>query len=137
MSKHVRSVMTENLVVLPAETTIQEAAREMRDNDVGDVLVSRDGTLCGLVTDRDIVVRGVAEGRTDARLEDVCTRELIGVDPDADVKDAARIMTDHAIRRLPVLENGEPIGIVSLGDLAEVADPKSALAEISSAPPNN
>ena len=137
MSKHVGSVMTDKPEVLPATATIQEAAQVMRDRDIGDVLVSRDGRLCGLVTDRDIVVRGIAEGRADLTLDDVCTRELIGIDPDTDVKQAAKIMSDHAIRRLPVFENGEPVGMVSLGDLAQIADPKSALAGISSAPPNN
>lgn len=133
----IRSVMTAAPIVLPASATMQEAARAMRDNEIGDVLVSQDDNLCGLVTDRDLVVRGLAEGRTDATLDQVCTRQLIAVDPNAEVQDAARIMQEHAIRRLPVLEDGQPIGMVSLGDLAQVADSHSALADISAAPPNN
>jgi CBS domain-containing protein len=129
--------MTAGPVVLTAEQSLTDAARTMRDRDIGDVLVSKDGNLCGLVTDRDIVVRGLAEGRVDATLEEICTRQLYGVDPEADVKDAADIMEKHAVRRLPVLENGEPIGMVSLGDLAQAGDADPALTEISAAPPNN
>jgi CBS domain-containing protein len=137
MGNQIRSVMTEAPVVLPSDQSIEEAARTMRDRDIGDVLISKDGNLCGLVTDRDIVVRGVAEGRLDVKLEDVCTRQLFGVDPDADIQDAIEIMEKHSVRRLPVLENGEPIGMVSLGDLSKVSDADPALTEISSAPPNN
>jgi CBS domain-containing protein len=129
--------MTGAPVVLSGDKSLEDAARVMRDHDIGDVLVSRDGTLAGLVTDRDIVVRGLAEGRATATLDDICTRQLIAVDPEADLTAAAQIMEAHAIRRLPVLEDGEPVGMVSLGDLAQAADPKSALAGISAAPPNN
>ena len=133
----IRSVMTAAPIVLPATMSIEDAARTMRDRDIGDVLVSKDDSLCGLFTDRAIVVRGLAEGHPEARLGEVCTRQLIAIDPEADVHAAAEIMSKHAIRRLPVLEDGEPVGMVSLGDLARAADPKSALAGISAAPPNN
>jgi CBS domain-containing protein len=138
MKTLIRDVMTSAPIVLPATTTVEEAARTMRDSDIGDVLVSTDGNLCGMVTDRDIVVRGIAEGLPPStQLGEICTKELIAVAPDAEITDAARIMTEHAIRRLPVLDNGEPLGMVSLGDLARFRDPQSALAGISSAAPNN
>ena len=83
---------------------------------------------------RDIVVRGLAEGRASASLGDICTHELIAVRPDDDVEAAVRAMGEHAIRRLPVVENDEAVGMVSLGDLAIELDPNTALADISAAP---
>jgi CBS domain-containing protein len=107
----------------------------MKEHDIGDVLVADDGQrLCGLVTDRDIVIRGLAEGREAARLGDICTQNLIGVRPDDDVETAVRVMGKYAVRRLPVVEDGTAVGMVSLGDLAIELDPDTALADISSAP---
>jgi CBS domain-containing protein len=137
MGQRVRDVMTPDPVVVPATAPLEEAARMMRDHDIGDVLVSRDGQLCGVVTDRDIVVRGLAEGNASARIGDICSRELIAVAPDDSVGDAVRLMSTHAIRRLPVIDNGKPAGMVSIGDLAKEADPDSVLADISAAPANN
>jgi len=89
-----RDVMTANPTIFPATATIADAARAMRDTDVGDVLVERDGVLCGIVTDRDIVVRAVAEDRnpSDARLGDICSRELTTLAPADSVEDAVRVM---------------------------------------------
>jgi CBS domain-containing protein len=139
MPQTIKNVMTPNLVVYPATANAAEAARAMRDNDVGDVLVERDGELCGIVTDRDIVVRAVAEDRdpSDVRLGDICTGDLTTISPDDTVDDAVRLMRDNARRRLPVCEAGKPVGVVSLGDLAMIRDEHSALADISAAPPNS
>jgi CBS domain-containing protein len=139
MAQMIREVMTKDPTVLDARTPIVEAARAMRDGDHGDVLVSKDGELCGIVTDRDIVVRGVAEitDLSSAKLGDVCTQELATIAPTDKVDDAVRIMRERSLRRLPVVENGQPIGIVSLGDLAMERDPNSALADISAAPPTS
>jgi CBS domain-containing protein len=134
MAQRIREVMTPDPVVLPATATLEEAARSMKEQDIGDVLVSESDTLCGVVTDRDIVVRGLAEGRTSARLGDICSRELVTMAPDDAVADADRLMREHAIRRLPVVENGKPVGILSIGDLVQEHDRDSALADISSAP---
>jgi CBS domain-containing protein len=134
MRQSIRDVMTPDPVVMPATSSLEDAARQMRDHDIGDVLVSNDGRICGLVTDRDIVVRGLAEGRASARLGDICTHELIAVRPDDDAETAVRVMGEHAIRRLPVVENDRAVGMVSLGDLAIELDPNTALADISAAP---
>ncbi|MFF2145117.1 CBS domain-containing protein [Kitasatospora sp. NPDC058190] len=117
---------------------MRDAARWMRDTAIGDVLVSDDGQLCGLVTDRDLVVRVLAEGKDpdSTNVGDVCSCELVSVAPDDDVQHAVDLMRRHALRRLPVLDDGQAVGIVSLGDLAMDRDPGSALAAISDAAPN-
>jgi CBS domain-containing protein len=138
MSPTIRDVMTESPLALQATTSVQDAARTMRDANIGNVLVLDHNGVCGIVTDRDIVVRAIAEGHDPATMElaDVCTRDVTTVDADTSVEEAARVMRDGALRRVPVLEDGAPIGIVSLGDLALEQDPSSALAGISAAPPN-
>jgi CBS domain-containing protein len=105
---------------------------------VGDVLVMRGGSICGIVTDRDIVVRTVAEGRDPNRamLGEICSRFLVQVAPDDPIERAVELMRARAVRRLPVVLDGTPVGIVSLGDLAAARDPESVLAEISGAPGN-
>lgn len=133
----VRDIMTPDPVACPADATIGEAAGLMRDLGIGDVLVERDGELVGLVTDRDIVIRGLAEGMdSSGSVEDVCTPGLVTVEPDAPVSEAVELMRSMAVRRLPVVEEGQPIGIVSLGDLALELDGRSALADISAAEPD-
>jgi|SRR6187549_3701757 CBS domain-containing protein len=138
MAQTVRDVMTTNLVTCPSSAPLKDAAGYMRDRDIGDVLVVDDGSICGIVTDRDIVVRCVAEGGDvrDATVGDVCTADLTTVSADTTIEDAARLMRDNALRRLPVVDRGKPVGIVTLGDLAVQADPSSALGGISAARPN-
>ena len=110
----------------------------MREADIGDVIVIENNRVCGIVTDRDIVVRTVAEARDPATttLADICSHPLLSVSPTDSVEHAVRLMRTHALRRLPVVEGGQPVGIVSLGDLAVERDPGSALGDISSTPPN-
>jgi CBS domain-containing protein len=139
MAQHIAEVMTKNPVALPVTATAREAARAMRDRDIGDVIVlDQNDRICGIVTDRDIVVRGVAQDRdpSSTRLADICSPELTTLSPDETIAEALRLMTEKAIRRLPVVQNGRPVGIVSLGDLAVESDSPSALGEISAAPPN-
>jgi CBS domain-containing protein len=138
MAQSIREVMTSNPVALPADTPVAEAAKRMQSEDIGDVILLRDGEIAGVVTDRDIVVRVVAEDRspTDTPLADIASKELVTLGPDDTVEDAVRIMRDRAIRRIPVVEEGKPVGIVSIGDLAIERDPRSALADISSTEPN-
>ena len=138
MTQTVRDVMTTDLVTCSSSAPLRDAAEYMRDHDIGDVLVVDDGAIRGIVTDRDIVVRCVAEGgdTRQAKVGDVCTSNLTTVPADATIQDAARIMRDQALRRLPVVDRGKPVGIVSLGDLAVEADPSSALGGISAASPN-
>jgi CBS domain-containing protein len=138
MAQLVRDVMTPNPVTLPATASLVEGALAMRDFDVGDVLVLDDGHICGIVTDRDIVVRGIAGGNYPAtvKLAEICSRDLTTLSPTDRVEDAVNYMREKAIRRLPVVDGGKPVGIVSLGDLAVERDPHSALSDISAAPPN-
>jgi CBS domain-containing protein len=136
----VGALMTKTVVQLPAEANLVEAAGAMRDVDIGDVVVTARGVLVGLVTDRDIVVRAVAEGKDPAttRLSDVITGDVVLVREDASLEDAAELMRQHSVRRLVVTDDvGQVAGVISLGDLAAVRDPASTLGSISSAPPNN
>jgi len=134
----VRDLMTPDPITLKDTDTIREAGLAMRSSDVGDVLVMRGGGICGIVTDRDIVVRTVAEGRDPNRamLGEICSRHLVHVAPDDPIERAIDLMREYAVRRLPVVHTGAPIGILSLGDLASYRDPESPLAVISEAPGN-
>jgi CBS domain-containing protein len=136
----VRDVMTANVVTLPRETTLAEAARTMREQDIGDIVVADGAGPAGLVTDRDIVVRAVAEQRDPASttIGEILTSDLVTVRPDDTVQSAALLMRDNAVRRVLVCdENQSLVGIVSIGDLAEEIDPESVLGGISRAEPNN
>jgi CBS domain-containing protein len=139
MAQTVQDVMTRNPRTLDADAFIQEAARIMRDEDIGDVIVTEGGQVGGITTDRDIVVRAVADGNdpSQTKLRDVASMEPTTISPQDSVDDAIRIMREKAVRRLPVCENGRAVGIVSLGDLAMERDERSVLADVSAAPPNN
>ena len=130
--------MTRDPRTVNADDPIVEAARIMRDSDIGDAVVLEDGQVTGIVTDRDIVVRGVAEGRDadSTSVSEVCTTGIETIDPESSVDDALRMMREHDIRRLPVTKNGRPVGILSLGDLAVEREPESTLADISAASPD-
>ena len=135
MSLFVRDVMTTNPIVLSETSTVVEAALVMREADVGAVLVMRRDAIRGILTDRDVVVRFVADGHDAALMfiGEICSADVTEVSPDDRVERAVELMRDHVIRRLPVVDNGRLVGVVSLGDLACSRDPASALAEISSA----
>jgi CBS domain-containing protein len=115
---NIRDVMTPNPRTVTPDDTIESAARIMRDEDTGAVPVVRDGRPIGMLTDRDIVIRAVAEGGNARSVRDVVTERLISVSPDASTREATDLMSEHQIRRLPVVENDRLVGIVSLGDLA-------------------
>jgi CBS domain-containing protein len=138
MAQQIREIMTPNPVALPGTASVHEAARAMRDANIGDVIVIEHHQVCGMVTDRDIVVRLVAEAQDPATttLADLCSHAVVTVRPTDSIEDAVRLMRTHAIRRLPVVDGGQAVGMVSLGDLAVERDPHSALGEISAAPPN-
>ena len=132
MDAKVRDVMTPGPIGVDYHQSVGEAARAMRDWGVGAILVVSNGSLYGLVTDRDLVVRAVAEGRgADEPVGPLSSANLIGVDADADVHEAMRLMRQHGVRRLPVLEDGQVAGIVSLGDLAMQDEPDLAFAQLS------
>jgi CBS domain-containing protein len=140
MAKHktVQDVMTRDPITLPPSASLFDAAKTMRESGIGDVVVAGDEELLGIVTDRDIVVRGLAEGRdpNTTTLTDITSRELITVSPDDPIETAVRLIREHAIRRLPVVSGGRVVGIVTLGDLALAQDRGSALADVSAAPSN-
>jgi signal-transduction protein with cAMP-binding, CBS, and nucleotidyltransferase domain len=115
----VRDVMTPGPIGVDYGQTIGETARIMRDWGVGAVLVVDQQVLRGLITDRDLVVRAVAEASgPEAIVGPLSTGNLIAVDADADAHEAGRLMRRNAVRRLPVLQDGQVAGIVSLSDLA-------------------
>ena len=132
MDAKVRDVMTPGPIGVDYHQSVGEAAGAMRDWGVGAILVVSNESLYGLVTDRDLVVRAVAEARgADEPVGPLSSGNLIGVDADADVHEAMRLMRQHAVRRLPVLEDGQVAGIVSLGDLAMQDEPDLAFAQLS------
>jgi CBS domain-containing protein len=139
MSQRIREIMTEGVVKLPSSATLFEAARQMRDADVGSVVVEDEGRVVGLVTDRDLVVRALADGRDPETtpLSEVASTNLVTVSPDDDMDLAIEIMIERSLRRVLVLERGKIVGIVSLGDLAIERDRLSVLGHISSARPNH
>lgn len=138
VAKRIAEVMTKDPVAVHLDVALTEAAKIMRDHSIGGVLVTSDGHLCGMLTDRDIVVRAVAENRDPRRttVGDVCSADIAVLEPEADAADAARLMRARAIRRVPVVADGEPVGIVSMGDLAIERDENSVLSDISEAAPN-
>ena len=116
---NVRDVMTPNPRFLSPDDDIQQAARLMRDEDTGVVPVVENGRPVGVVTDRDIVVRAVAEdGHVHRPVRDIVSRDLVSATPDMDTRTAAELMSEYQVRRLPVVENERLVGIVSIGDLA-------------------
>ena len=137
MDAKVRDVMTPGPIGVGYYQSIGEAARTMRDWGVGAVLVVNDQSLCGLVTDRDLVVRAVAEARgPDEPVGPLSSGDLVRVDVDANAAEAARLMRENAVRRLPVIEDGQVAGMVSLGDVVIQDEPRSALAALSQAAAN-
>ena len=138
MAQYLREIMTQKPVTVQATDTVVAAARSMRDGNIGDVVVVDNDQIQGILTDRDIVVRALAEGRDPARttVGEICSRELTTLSPNDAIGDAEKTMRARAIRRLPVVEGGRPVGIVSLGDLAVERSPESTLGGISAAPPN-
>ncbi|MFI0353943.1 CBS domain-containing protein [Actinomadura sp. 9N407] len=138
MATKIRDIMTGSPTSVSPELDIVTVARAMRDEDIGAVLVAEDDTVYGLVTDRDLVVRGLAAGGdpTSAKVGGICSEITATIGPDDSVDTAAKRMRERSVRRLPVIENGRPVGIVSLGDLAIEKDDRSALADISAAKGN-
>jgi len=139
MARTVEEIMTRDPRTVSASDTIVDAARVMNESDIGDVIVVDGEQIKCIVTDRDIVVRAIAEGRDpqSTSVSDVCTPSIETIEPEASVDDALRKMREADIRRLPVVRDGRPVGIISLGDLAVEREPDSTLADISAASPDN
>jgi len=116
----IREIMTSGVVTASPETTLEEIATMMKAQDTGAIPILEDEDLLGIITDRDIVLRCIAEGEDPAEMtaDDILSETLEIVDPESDVQEALEIMGRLQIRRLPVVENGKLVGMVSLGDLA-------------------
>ena len=113
--------MTSNPTAITPDTTVQEAARLMKSEDVGALPVVEDGRLTCVVTDRDLAIRGLAEGTSpQTPVRDVASKDVATIDPQQSLEEAARLMAEHQIRRLPVVEeDGRLVGILAQKDLAE------------------
>jgi CBS domain-containing protein len=137
MGTLVSDVLTPDVISIGSTKTVRDAAELMRAADIGALVVTDSGRLVGLVTDRDLVVRVLAGGGgPDTPVGEACSADLVTVSADDDVADAARIMAQHAVRRLPVVSGDKVVGMLSLGDLAALGDPTSVLGQVSSGPAN-
>ena len=128
----VSDVMTIEVETVQMNSSLEEAASIMKVENVGAVpVVDENDDLVGIITDRDIVVRCIADGRDPAEtnVEEVLSHDLETIEPDVDVEEAARLMADRQIRRLPVCEDGELVGMVSIGDLRVKMSDREASAE--------
>jgi CBS domain-containing protein len=127
MAKSIREVMTDNPRTVTADSTVAEAARVMRDEDAGIVPVVEGERLTGVVTDRDITIQVVADGKDpqSTKVSEVASTSLVTVDPQQDLDEALRLMAQHQVRRLPVTEeDGRLVGIVAQADVARHAKAK-------------
>ena len=125
MAKRIREIMTSNPTTIEADESITRAARMMRDEDVGIAPIVEADRLVGTVTDRDIAIRVVAEGKDPETtpVREIASKDLVTVDPEQDLDEALRLMAQHQVRRLPVVEeDGRLVGIVAQADVALEAD---------------
>lgn len=121
----IRDVMTPNPRTVEPSAPVQEAAKLMRDEDVGPIPIVENGSVTGIVTDRDIVLNVVAEGEDPAStpVSQIASRDLITIDPEQSLDEALRLMAQHQVRRLPVVEDdGKLVGIVAQADIARQSD---------------
>jgi CBS domain-containing protein len=142
--KHARDVMTRNPECVSERDSIRDVARIMKDTDTGVVPVVEGRKIVGLITDRDIVVRGLADGKdlTSASVGDVMTRQVKSVREETPIDEVLNVMTSAEIRRVTVVNaNNELVGIVSIGDISKHTRQDNqvgkAIEDISQAPPNN
>ena len=125
MPKTVREVMTSKLCSIDTDKPVAYAAKMMRDEDVGIAPIVEGDRLVGVLTDRDIAVRVVAEGRDpeQVKVTEVASRDVVTLDPQEDLDEALRLMARHQVRRLPVVEeDGRLVGVVAQADVAQHAD---------------
>ena len=120
-NRTLREVMTASPSTVEPGTSIQDAARLMKRDDVGALPVVEGERLSGMITDRDIALRAVAEGRTDVTVGDIASKDVVSIDPQQSLEEAARLMAQHQLRRLPVCEeDGRLVGIVAQADVAQL-----------------
>lgn len=117
----VQQAMTSNPTAITPDTTAQEAARQMKSEDVGALPIVEDGRLTAVITDRDLAIRAVAEGRgLDTAVRELASKDLVTIDPQQSVEEAARLMAEHQVRRLPVVEeDGRLVGMLAQADIAQ------------------
>lgn len=139
MAKTVRDVMTTNPVSMSSDTPIVQAAKAMSDRQIGSVVVMQYDRPLGIVTDRDIAVRAVAEGShpSQMRLVDICSTDIAAVRPDQSVDDAINVMKSHDVKRVLVIDHSKLEGIVSIGDLTARGEGEDVQADLSRGRPNN
>ena len=139
MARTVEEIMARDPRTVEIGDSLIDAAREMREGDIGNVIVTDGGRVAGILTDRDIVVRAIAEGREpqSTRVGDVYSSGPRTVEPGESVEVAAQAMGENSIRRLPVVRDGKLVGVLSLGDLAQDRDAGPPLADISAAAPTH
>jgi CBS domain-containing protein len=132
MAKSVRDAMTEDPRSIGSSVSVVEAARLMREGDIGSLPITDDEKLVGMITDRDIATRVVAEAADPqmTSVGDVYSRDVVSVEPDGDLEEAVRLMARHQVRRLPVVENGRLVGIVSQADIALRENEKKKTGEL-------
>ncbi|MEB3103860.1 CBS domain-containing protein [Ferviditalea candida] len=119
MMKTLKEIMTKDAVTVTLKDNIYEIAVKMKENDIGFVPVVEGRKLIGVVTDRDLVIRGYAERKSgSAAVEEVMSKDVTTVSSETTVDEAAKLMAKDKIRRLPVVDNGELVGVVAIGDLA-------------------
>ena len=125
MGQRIREIMTSNPSTVEPDTMVVDAARVMKQEDAGVVPVTENGRLTGMVTDRDIAIRVVAEGKDpkSTTVREVASTDLVTIDPQQDLDEALRLMAKHQVRRLPVVEeDGRLVGVVAQADVARQAD---------------
>ena len=139
VTRKMRDIMSPAPACLAPTETVLAAARAMKERGVGTVLVLADGHFSGLVTDRDITVRVLAENRDPqtTRIGEICGTEVAALGPGDDVDQAVRLARERVVRRIPVLQDGIPVGVVSVGDLALGKDESTALSGAQTASPNS
>ena len=136
-TERIVDVMSLAPVKVKPTDSVAKVAALMRDRDIGVVLVDG-GSMTGVVTDRDLVVRVLADaGSPQTMVSAACTMDALCLGPQDDVDAAIETMRTHAVRRVPVVDQGVAVGVVSLGDLARLRDPESVLGSISAAEPNH
>jgi CBS domain-containing protein len=126
VGKSVKDAMTPHVTTAPPSLSLTEAAVLMKREDVGSVPVVDGERLIGMLTDRDIVVRGIADGSDPHAIKagDIASRDVVTVRPEDDLDDALRLMAQHQVRRLPVVDDGQLVGVVAQADVAHEAKDK-------------
>ncbi len=121
MHKSIQEAMTPNPTTVEPTTTVQEAAKSMKSEDIGSLPIVDGDQLVGVITDRDLAIRIVAEGRgTDTTVGEIASKDVVTVDPQQSIDEAARLMAEHQVRRLPVVEeDGRLVGILAQADVAQ------------------